>query len=188
MATSEGAHARPQRLILVPALLLVSIIAFLNPAVIHSATSETAREGQGRQGKVIVLTPPTKIENKDLQDWKVIDGHKLEQMYSIDFLQGHKELLKRLKELEPQFKTSLIGVSVPMKVVKTKDGRELYVLRGCKPHDCGETARVIVYSHTQGSAFVLVNNYAPGKVGILGLPDEIIKNILIYYHIHWAED
>lgn len=188
MEANRHTHAKTRKFFLIHALLFASAIAFLTPTLIQAAANAAAKEGQGRQGKAKVLVPPTEAKSKDLQSWKVVSGHKLEQVYSADFLQSEKELFKRLKELEPQFKPSLMGVSVPMKVVRTKDGRELYVLRGCKPHDCGETARVVVYSPAQGSAFVLVNNYAPGRVGILGSPDETVEDLLIYYHVNWAED
>lgn len=188
MKTIRDAHAKTRKLVLIHALLVASAIALLTPAPIHAAAGGGAKEGQGGQGKVKLLVPPADTRGKDLQNWTVVDGHKMEQVYSADFLQSQKGLLKRLQELEPKFKTLLMGVSVPIRVVRTKDGRELYVLRGCKPHDCGETARVVVYSPAQGSAFVLISNYAPGRVGILGSPDETIEDLLIYYHINWAED
>jgi len=188
METTQSSQARKRRLILIHALLLAGAIALLAPTLTSAAAGGAPIEGQGKQGKAKVFVPPTDAKSKDRQSWSLVSGHKLEQVYSADFLQSQKNLLKRLKEMEPQFKTSLMGVSVPMKVVRTKDGRELYVLRGCKPHECGETTRVVVYSPAQGSAYVLINNYAPGKVGVLGSPDETIEGILIYYHIHWAED
>ncbi|WP_171817403.1 Ivy family c-type lysozyme inhibitor [Sulfuritalea hydrogenivorans] len=74
----------------------------------------------------------------------------------------------------------LHGPSAPVEYVQLVSRNEEFVLLDvCKPHDCGNTNALILYSEARGAAFALL--FTDGTAKYLGSPPDDVKDTLSHH-------
>jgi len=77
-----------------------------------------------------------------------------------------------------------LRTSAPPRLVKVGNGKEIVILIGCAPHNCGGTENIIAYDQQESKVYILAENSTQTDYALLGNPPEEIKSLLIYYYIH----
>ncbi len=101
---------------------------------------------------------------------------------SLDFLNNNPEILASVKNIKGDFVPNDIGVSPPAKKTWLGDGREILLLSGCQPRNCGGTGTIIAHDGSSGKAYLLIERVGSALgYEFFGNPPEEIKDLLLYY-------
>lgn len=98
-------------------------------------------------------------------------------------LERDPRLLKLIKQLQPSFKERRVATSQAPQVVRLPDGRQLALLWGCTPHECGGSTYQIAYdANNQTVAFLAEQEIAGSdrEYLLFGAPDDAVRQVLLH--------
>ncbi|MDP1845649.1 MAG: Ivy family c-type lysozyme inhibitor [Candidatus Moranbacteria bacterium] len=168
------------------AVILLAIVVFL---IIgrkqNQATTETSTTSPQAANQTVPALPQSTQPQTPSNQIAVPEGSspiEEQSSYSYDILEGDPEILSSVQSVKSDFTLDDIGVSFPSATTKLKNGNDILILSGCRPHDCGGTNIVIAYNKADKKSYLLVEKIGPTAGYVIdGDPPQGIKNLLIYY-------
>jgi len=103
--------------------------------------------------------------------------------HAPDVLERDPRLLAILQRLEPAFRAARVETTQVAEAVRTRSGREIVLLWGCTPHECGGTTYAIAYEPRAQVAAFLKEPDDPNATGFLlfGAPDPELRAVLFVF-------
>jgi hypothetical protein len=168
------------------AVILLAIVVFLiiSRKQNQKTTETNATSPQSSSQEVPALPETTQPQTSSGQIAGPEGSSPIEKQisYSYDILEGDPEILSSIQSVKGDFTLDDIGVSYPSATTKLKNGDDILLLSGCRPHDCGGTEIVIAYDKTDKKSYLLVEKIGTTAGYLIdGDPPQGIKNLLIFY-------
>lgn len=168
------------------AVILLAIVIFLiiNRKQNQKTVETNATSPQSSNQEVPALPETAQPQTPSTQIAVPEGSSPIEKQssYSYDILGESSEILNSVQSVKSGFTLDDIGVSYPSATTKLKNGDDILILSGCRPHDCGGTNIVIAYDKTDKKSYLLVEKLGTTAGYLIdGNPPQGIKNLLIFY-------
>lgn len=165
---------------LIVIIVLISLIAFIVGSVKKQKNNSSFNQAQKQSSQPITATIPVATPSQNSENKYQITR---QDKSSYNILQENTELVNSIKKLLPAFKIADMGTSIPVSTAKLDDDKEMLLLWGCTPHNCGGSTIVVAYDQEDNIAYILKeNNSIPEGYEIFDSPSQEIQDLLIYYY------
>ena len=166
------------------------ILAFLALAVTFFFSKKSAWNAPNGNPSTFISTENKETSNAVSSSGSSFDiGNHYEitkqDKLSYNFLKENAKVVKQIQKLIDKFKISNMATSAPVSIAKLTNGKEILLLWGCTPNNCGGTTIVIALDQENNKLYALSEKVSLGQnYEILGDPHKEIKDLLIYYYLH----
>lgn len=99
--------------------------------------------------------------------------------YPFDVFKRHPDILSRIQTIRPGFDPANVDVATPSLVARLSDGREFFLMRGCRPHACPDYRAVMGLDITSGEWSIYEESVESGKA-FFGSRDANVQALLQY--------
>jgi hypothetical protein len=155
-------------------LIIVAVASFL--AWKYGAGNTTPPITESRGSVAGPAHTDNDILDNDADVWWVRNNPVVRDYgeHTFDVFRRHPAFLTRVQQIRPGFDAHNVDVSHPSVLAKLRDGREIFLMGGCRPHDCpGYTGTIAIDAHAQ--EMFLLETEDGSKNAYFGRADRVYK-------------